>query len=80
MGEHVAERAALLAVAPAVDVVGDAVVEPEAALLPELEDGDRGERLARRVPEHDVVGAQRPPGIGFADGDVEQRPRRPTET
>ena len=73
VGEDVADGAPLLAGAPAVDVVGDAVVEPEPALLPELEHRDRGQRLARGVPEHHVVGAQRPPGLDFADGDVEQR-------
>ena len=63
VGEHVAERAALLAVAPAVDVVGDEVVEPELPALPELEDRDRGERLARRVPEHESSVRSARPGI-----------------
>ena len=72
MDQHVTDGAALLAVAPAVDVLGDRVVEAEEAPFPEVQDGDGGERLARRVPEHDVVGAQRPPGPGFADGHVEQ--------
>ena len=73
VGEHVAERAPLLAAAPAVDEVGDEVVEAEPALLPELEHRDRRERLARRVPEHQVVGAPAAgPGLGLAHGDVEQ--------
>ena len=72
VGQDVAQRDPLLARAPAVDVVGDPVVEAEAALLPELQDGDGGERLARGVPEHDVVGAQGPAGGGVADRSVEQ--------
>ena len=72
VGEHVAQGAALLAVAPAGDEVTDLVVEPEAALLPQLEDRHRGQGLARRVPEHDVVGRQRPTGPRLAHGGVEQ--------
>ena len=73
VGEHVTQRRPLLARAPAVDEVGDRVVEAEAALLPELEQRDRGQRLARRVPEHDVVGAQGPARPGLAEREVEER-------
>jgi hypothetical protein len=45
--EHMADRAALLARAPAVDVVADPVVEDELALLPQLEDRDHRRGLAR---------------------------------
>ena len=69
--EDVAERAALLSIAPTVDVIGDEVVEPEPAVLPELEESHRGERLTRRVPEHQIVGSRRPPRDRLADGDVE---------
>ena len=53
--------------------LGDEIVELQPPLLPELEHGDGGQRLAGRVPEHDVVGAQRPPGAALADGHVEHR-------
>ena len=72
MDQHVADGAALLAVAPAVDVAADPVVETEAALLPQLQDGDGRERLPRGVPEHDVVGAEPAPGSALAHGVVEQ--------
>ncbi len=68
-----ADGAPLLSSAPAGDEVADPVVEPEAALLPELEHRDRGHGLARGVPEHDVVDRQRLPCLGFSHGDVEQR-------
>jgi len=71
--EEVAERAALLAVAPAVDVPGDGIVETQPTLLPELEHGHRRRRLARGVEEHQVVGLQGPAGKALADGRVEQR-------
>ena len=71
MGQHVAERAAFLPACPAGDELGDGVVEAEEISLPQLEHRDRGERLPGRVPQHDVVGAERPPGPGLADGDVE---------
>ena len=35
---------------------------PSSALLPELEDRHRGERLSRGVPEHHVVGTEQPSG------------------
>ena len=72
VGEDVTDRRPLLAAAPPVEMVGDEVVEAEAPLLPELEDGHRRPRLPRRVPEHDVVGLEGPPGGRFADRGVEQ--------
>ena len=72
MREHVADRAPLLAGAPAVDVLADPVVETELALLPQLEDGDDRHGLPRRVEEHEVVGLESTPRAGFADGRVQQ--------
>ena len=71
MREHVADRAALLAATPAVDEIADAVVESEPSLLPELEHGDGRHRLARGVPEHDVVDRQLLARPGLAHGHVE---------
>ena len=70
--EHVADRAALLAPTPAVDVLADPVVEAELALLPELEHGDHRHGLARRVQEHQVVALQGPSRARFAHRHVEQ--------
>ena len=72
VGEHVAHGRPLLAATPAVHEVRDPVVEVEAALLPQLEDGDGRQRLPGGVPEHHVVGLQRPPGPGLADRGVEE--------
>ncbi len=72
VGEHVTHGAALLAGAPSVDVLADAVVETEAASLPELEHGHGRHGLARRVPEHEVVGRQRPVGARLAHREIEE--------
>jgi hypothetical protein len=72
VGEHVADRAALLAVAPAVDVVADPIVEAEVAPLPELEHRHHRRGLARRIEQHEVVALERPAGPRFAHRRVEQ--------
>ena len=71
--EHVAERAPLLPVVPAVDVLGDEIIEADAVALPLLEQRDRRPWLARGVPEHDVVRLQRPSRVRLADGGVDER-------
>jgi hypothetical protein len=71
VGEDVPERAPLLASRPAVEEAADRVVELEEALFPELEYGDGGERLARRVPQHHVVGPERSSG-DLSDRHVQQ--------
>ncbi len=72
MHQHLADGGPLLAVAPAGHEAADRVVEAEDALFPELQHRDGGQRLARRVPEHDVVGLQGPARAALAHGGVEQ--------
>ena len=81
VGEHVADRAALLAAAPAVDVVADAVVEAEAPLLPERSTATVVTGLPEEYQSMTSSVASGRPGRALADGHVEQRPhRRPTRS
>jgi hypothetical protein len=70
--EDVADRAALLARAPAVDVVADEVVEAELALLPQLQHRDHRQGLAGRVQQHEVVGLEGAAGARLAHGGLEE--------
>ena len=73
VGEDVAERAALLAVAPRRrGIRATRSSRPSRPSLPELEDGDRRPRLARRVPEHESSGCEGPSREDLADRGVEQ--------
>ncbi len=60
MRQHVANRDAVLALgAERRDVFRDAIIERNFSALPDLGEGDYGDRLGRRHPEHDGVGGHR---------------------
>jgi hypothetical protein len=74
MGQAVADGDRLLAAGGELgEVARHRVVERQEAALPELGDGDGGERLARGEPEEEGVGRHRPPRGALADRQVGDR-------
>ncbi len=74
MRKHVANRHSLLALGRELgDVPCDGVVEIELAALPHLRDCDGGNRLDRRHPQHQRVGAHRDTVARFAECEVADR-------